>query len=146
MLSAYRELAGRFGDAIVEQDYEAAWALFAPWLREAVSAYDLEDLVQAKIDEVAEIIGVSRSAHPGAYVTAEGEESLEDLRAARPLEPPRRIPAEVTLGNFRNWLRVRFTPGGAPGVEIDAWFDAWLLVVEAEDELRVGYLEVADAE
>jgi hypothetical protein len=146
MLEANRKLGGGFGGAVVGQDYEAAHALFAPSLAASTSAYDLEDAVQAKIDEISEIIGLGRSAHPGGYELAEVDATLEELRGPRPFDPPREIPAEVTGETYRGWVRVRFVPGEGGGVDIDAWFDVWLLVVDLGDGPRVGFLEIVDSD
>ena len=146
MSDVYRGLAARFADAIVDQDYEAAHALFAKGLAAAVSAYDLEDRIQGAIDEVSEIIGLESAAHPGAYSVTQAPATLEELRGPRPFDPPREIAADVTPETFRRWMRVRFTPGPGSPVEIDAWFDVWIVVVESASVPAVGYFEIVDAD
>jgi hypothetical protein len=64
------------------------------------------------------------------------------LRRAPSWRPARAIPAEVTAENFRQWMSVQFLADDS--VEIDAWFDMWLAVVEVDGRNAIGYFELED--
>lgn len=138
----YRDFAERFADAIVAKDFSAAHQLLAPWLQKSVTPKYLAQIIQDKVKEIAEANELDGEFHPGSYEIDWNTCSLEDLNSPRSFEEDRSIPEEVTDKNYRQWMVIQFQPGKEE-MEIDAYLDWWMAVVEQEDgEYKIGYFEI----
>ena len=54
------------------------------------------------------------------------------------------IPEEITQENYRKRLVVEFTPSEEEEIDVDAWLDFWMIVVEEDGKMRIGYFEIED--
>ena len=142
MEDAHREFAGRFGDAILARDYEAAHALLAPWLRRELTPEGLREVIEARLREMMEYAGCDELTYPVGYDVDGNSSTVDDLREERSWAPPRPIPDEVTAENFRKWACIQFLADD--DVDIDAWFDLWMIMVESDGRYGVGYFELED--
>jgi hypothetical protein len=131
MDDAQREFGGRFARAVIDEDFEAARALLAPWLQPEYSA----ERLGAWVDESREEL-----PYPGAFELDSNISTLADLREPHDVDlPTQPIPDEVDDDNFRKWMCIQFQPEDDD--EFDACFDMWLVAVEQDGELRIGYFE-----
>jgi len=135
---ACQALCDALGARLVARDFEGVHALLAPWLQSATSPAELRDAIDAA--------GEGLAHPPRSWTADEGLVGLEDLRKPDPYGPPSRpLPAEITPGNFRGWLSIQLAPEAAVHEEQNVCFDVWLVAVEHEGSLRVGYLEPWEA-
>lgn len=77
----------------------------------------------------------------GTYVSG-NDSSLAELRETSSVMPrPRPIPAEVTPDNFRWWMKLQLlcSEEQVDLLGFDYFTEIWLVVVAAENGLRVGY-------
>jgi diguanylate cyclase (GGDEF)-like protein len=133
-----RELAASFAEAIGSEDFARAHELLAPWLRARLSSEALQTLVEKELHDAAEGLDLDGIEYPTDYEIGSNASTLAQLRAPRRWTGPRDIPPEVTDANFRQWLMIEWQP--APGgARPDYWFRWWLIVVELEGELAIGY-------
>jgi hypothetical protein len=142
MKQEHREFATRFADAIVAKDFDSAHGLLAPWLQREMSPADLQAVVEARLREMMEYAGTDELTYPVGYDVDGNSCTIADLREPRSWAPPRPIPPEVTPENFRQWACLQFLAD--EGLDIDAWFDLWMIVVETDEGYGVGYFELED--
>lgn len=143
---SYRQFAQAFATRIVESDFVAAHQMLAPWLIPAVTAQDLQALVQRKIEEVAEANDLEGELHPGSYDIDWNSSTLEDLKRQPSYREPRQIPEEINEENYRQWMVIQFRPGQREQDElgIDVWLDWWMMLVDVKGEPRIGFFEIED--
>ena len=148
MEEAYQQFADAFADSIVRLDYSAAHKMLAPWLQDEITPERLRQFVETELKEVAAGFDLEEIIYPKAYQTDGNSSSLDDLRKDRSYVTSRRsnesVPAEVTAENFRKWMAIQFTPAPEDELDVDAWFDFWMMLVEVDGEYRIGYFEFED--
>jgi hypothetical protein len=135
-----------FGEALattaIARDWTGVHGLLAPWLHGrfepgAVRAF-FEDDYRATLKEC----GVAEMLYPMEPYVSGNSSTLAELREVPSFLPgPRPIPAEVTEANFRQWMKVQLLCSGeqADQLDVDYLTEIWLVVVELDGELRVGY-------
>src|SRR5215203_3464181 len=147
MKEEYEQFAGRFARAIVDEDFEAAHKFFAPWLQKEIPAADFRAMVEKWLWEINEIWEIEELIFPDEFSVSYNNSTLESLREESDWREPRKISAEVTEENFRQWVVINFMPDGRDErVELDGWFDFWFILVETGGELRIGFFELADVD
>jgi hypothetical protein len=133
-----KELCEALARAIVARDFEAAHALFAPWLRAATDPGEIAGLVDAQNEGLP--------YPPASWSVGEGLASLEELHRPDPWGPPTRaLPDEITPANFRGWFHVQLAPDAAVHEQQNVCFDVWLAAVSVEGSCLVGYFEPWEA-
>lgn len=68
--------------------------------------------------------------------------TLASLREKPSFKPqPRPIPAEVTEQNFRYWMTIQLqcSDEQQEELELDFLTDFWLIVVEVDGQMKIGY-------
>ena len=148
MEESYRQFADAFAHSIIRLDYSAPHKMLAPWLQPVITPERLREFVETELQEVAAGFGLEDIIYPKAYQVDGNSCSLRDLREPRSYVTSRRshesLPPEVTEENFRKWMVIQFTPAPEDELEVDAWFDWWMMLVEVDGELRIGYFELED--
>lgn len=135
----FRRFGEQFSAAIIEQDYEAACALLAPWLRDTTPPARLRELIEDRVGEMHDEWGVEDDLHP-TEVDLDGNAAI---RVSHLAEEGDDLPHELTDANFRYWQCMQFQPAEG-SVEFDAYFDLWAALVDHGGELRVGYFRLCD--
>jgi len=145
---SYKQFAEAFAHSIVRLDYSAAHKMLAPWLQSEITPERLRQFVETELKEVAEGFDLEEIIYPKAYNVDGNSCSLNDLRKPRTYVTSRRsnesLPPEITEENFRKWMVIQFTPAPEDELEVDAWFDWWMMLVEVGSEYRIGYFEIED--
>lgn len=149
MEGAYQQFADAFAQSIIRLDYSAAHKMLAPWLQDEMTPERLRLFVETELKEVAAGFDLEEIVYPKAYRTDGNSCSLDDLlREQHSHVTSRRsnesVPAEVTEENFRKWMAIQFTPAPEDEMDVDAWFDFWMMIVEVDGEYRIGYFEFED--
>lgn len=149
---AYKEFARRFAETILAHDYSSAHSMLASWLQPSVSPEQLQRLIETELREVAELAELEEMRYPAAYRVDENplsyeewrevEERSQEYKGSRRCLP--QIPPEMTGENYRKRLVIEFTPGEDEEIDVDAWMDCWVIVVEDGGKLSIGYLEIED--
>jgi len=137
MEKAVEEMAGQFAQRIIRREYDSARDLLAPWLRDTVSAAQLEAMVGEAHKDLPP---------PGDFELDSNSCGLEDLEVDEFSPPTRPLPAEITEQNFRQWMVIQFKPDPASDSPYNASFDLWMAVVELGGAAKIGYMEAADAD
>jgi hypothetical protein len=139
---SYRKFAAQFAEAVIAKDFTTAHQMLAPWLRRSVTPQQLSRIIKEKVNEIAEANELGGDLHPGSYQIDWNISTLEDLRTPPSYGDERSIPAEVTDKNFRQWMVIQFQPKEEEELEIDAYLDWWMMVVEEGGEQKIGYYEI----
>ncbi|RIL05772.1 MAG: hypothetical protein DCC71_09140 [Proteobacteria bacterium] len=133
-----RALCETLARAIVARDFAAAHALFAPWLRSALSPAEIQAAVDAQSEGLAH--------PPRSWTLDEGVVGLDELRTPDPYGPPSSpLSDRITHDDFRGWLQIQFAPDPSVHDEQNVCFDVWLVAVEHEGTFLVGYFEPSEA-
>jgi hypothetical protein len=128
-------MADAVGKNIVERNFEALHALFAPGFQ--MSAAELGRMV----DEANEGL-----APPKQWTLDENPIDLASLREPDGLGPPSKpLPEEITDANFAGWLCVQLQPDPDNEEGFDVCFDVWVAAVRQGGKCLVGYLEAWEA-
>ena len=147
MKGEYVEFAARFARKIVDEDFEAAHALFAPWLQEEISPAEFRAVIEKWLWEMNEIWEIDELIFPDEFRVDGNSSDLASLKEQTDWREPRQISDRVTDENFRQWMMIEFMPDEADErVELDGWFDFWFILVETGGELRVGFFELTDVD
>lgn len=131
-----KALANAVGKHVVDREFPDLLDLFAPWLAEQFSAADLEDMLDAAGDGLPA---------PASFEVDEGIMELEELRTPSDYGPPSRPLSElITEASFRGWISIQFAPDPKHFDECNVCYDVWMVLVEHEGEMLVGYFEAAE--
>ena len=151
-----RLLGEAVGKAVMENKINALHKLFAPWLQAEVSAKALKKIFDTANEDLPE---------PADFELIPNDVKLDDLRDQQAavdretedgepmtlatwdgeLTGPYTFPIQDAISdeNFRQALAIQFSPDDEED-EIDSCYALYLIVVEVEGEMRVGYLEVGE--
>jgi hypothetical protein len=127
------------GTAVVQRDFSGAHGMLTEWLQESVTADELRNQIGKKLGEISEAVGLEETGYPKRYEIGEGDITVEELR-----EEFEEMPQEVTDENFRQWVVLNFLPGEDEDAGVDAWLGWWLLLVDCDGELKVGFYQIED--
>jgi hypothetical protein len=137
MEKAFEEVADQFAQKIVSGEFEPAREYLAPWLRNSISAAQLETIIREGHKELP----------PPAQFDIDGNScGLEDLEVDEHSPPTRPLPPEITDQNYRKWMVIQFKPDPEQETGYDACFDLWMALVEVDGALKIGYLEATGAD
>ncbi len=123
-----------FGRAVVEKEFDRAQACLAPWLAERVS---IKEDIASTVEETREEREIIGEPHPAACDVGYNDLGLDELR-----EDDTNIDTHVNEENFRQWCSVVFLASEEEA--FDAYCDMWMIVVDTEGGLRIGYYELTD--
>lgn len=138
MSKSAEELCNALGKFIVDRDFAGAYTLLAPWYRPALSAAEIERMVDAQNE------GLEHPPH--SWTVGEGMVGLEELRKPDPYGPPTKaLPKQITDDNFRAWMQVQFAPDPSVHEVQNINYDVWVIVIENGGDFQIGYLEAGEA-
>ena len=142
----YRQFAHTFATRIIESDFAGAHKLLAPWLMQSVTPDQIRAMIKKEVQEVAEANELEGEMHPTSYEIDSNSCSLSDLKEIPSYREPRQISDQINEETYRKWMVIQFQPSEAEQDElgIDAWLDWWMMLVDVEGELRIGYFEIED--
>ena len=147
MREEYKEFAIKFAKTICEKDFAAAHNFLAPWIQNEMSPEDLRGAIEKWLLEMNEVWGIEELIFPAEFEIDGNSSDLSGLKEERDWREPRKISAEITDRNFRQWMMIEFLPDENDSrVELDGWFDFWFILVETNGELRIGFFELADVD
>lgn len=148
MENRYLEFAADFARKIIIGEYFAAQKAFASWVQ--ISPEQLKEFIENELCEMVEVWEFDEIIRPAKFRIGGGVSSIEDLRQPHTYSPEARssenFPSEITEEHFRAWMVITFLPAEEQELDLDAWFDFWLALVEENDELKIGYFEITDAD
>jgi hypothetical protein len=117
-----------FAGAVIAKDFKAAHARLAPWIANKLGATRLRAFIKEHLlDDSA----------PADFQSSGNDITLDHLRELG----EHAIPDAVAAENFRQWMMLDFTPDPDAGSELDYILRLWLIVVEIDGAMRIGYLE-----
>ncbi len=141
------------GKAVIENKVNVLHKFFAPWLQTEVSAKALKKIIDTAGEDRAE---------PADFELIPNESSLDDLREHQAaddretedgepmtlatwdgdLTGPFTFPIcdDITDANFRQALAIQFAPDDEDE-EMDGCYALYVIVVEVDGEMKIGYLE-----
>jgi hypothetical protein len=128
-------VAAEFGRAIVDRDFDAAYALFTDAFRESTPFASFR---QAFSD--AETAG----GMPDVFECRVSGLTQKELWALLAKEG-KWLPAEVDPATFRQWIAIKFAPGPDQETGPDVGYDCWIMVVRQKNQDRIGYFEIKPA-
>ena len=132
------QLAGR----ALAQDWAGVQQLLAPWLRTRHDVDAVQQFFEADYASTLAASEIEELHYPAHARIAGNAATLAELREVPSWLPRGRpIPDEVTADNFRQWMNIQLecSEEQAAELELDFLSDSWLIVVELEEGLRVGY-------
>jgi hypothetical protein len=146
------KLASDLARALIEGDYDAAHAFLAPWLQRQVTATQLRSIVKKEfladlppIDFVAsgnDSTLAELREHYAEYHESDATRTLATVESFGDWGPPSiYVAAEITPGNFRQWLSIDLTPDPDNEFGLDFILRLWLIAVDVDGTMKVGHLE-----
>src|SRR6185369_3527350 len=145
MKEEYKEFAEKFAQTIVDEDFDAAHKLLAPWLQKEMSAADFRGVIEKWLREMNEVWGIEELIFPDKFEIDANSSTLASLKQDLSWPEAPKIPDEITEENFRQRMVIEFLPDEEDErVELDGWFDFWFILVETDGEFRIGSFEIED--
>jgi hypothetical protein len=146
------KLASDLAQALIEDDYDAAHALLAPWLQRQVTATQLRSIVKkeffADLPPIDFVVSGNDSTlaelreHYAEYHKNDATRMLTTAESFGDWGPPSIYVAdEITPANFRQWLSIDLTPEPDNEFGLDFILRLWLIAVDVEGTMKVGHLE-----
>src|SRR5512146_126941 len=146
------KVASDFARAIIEDDYKAARAYFAPWLEKQVTAAKLREILKreffADLAPVDFVVSANDSTldelreHYEEYYKNDATRTLASTESFGEWGPPSiYIPEEIMPANFRQWMSIDITPELDNDLGLDYILRLWLIVVDLDGTMKIGYLE-----
>ncbi len=133
-----------FAQKIISRDFAGAHHDLAPWLQRQVSPEDLNAEIDAEIRETLAACGETEACRPQTFEIDWNSSTIDSLRAERSYAAVRAIDAAITPQIFKHWLCIQVQPDPDQAWELDAFFDMWLIVVELDAGLAIGYYELLE--
>jgi hypothetical protein len=128
-------VAAEFGRAIVNRDFDAAYALLTDGFRESTP-------FSAFRQTFADAEG---SATPPDVFECQVSGLTQKELWAHLAKEGKWLPAEVDPASFRQWIAIRFAPGPDQEADLDVRYDSWIMVVREKGQERIGYFEIKPA-
>ena len=121
-----------FAQAVVDQSFDRAEKMLAPWIRSALPVGGLKRVVR-----------LARGDNPPAVEFELAELPDDDLASmSEPSSLP--VPREITDENFRGSWQIEFQPDADEDADVDSSYAFYLALVADGKELKIGYLEPVD--
>jgi hypothetical protein len=148
-------LAGDFARALIDDDYDAAHALLAPWLQRQVTAQNLRTIIAKQFLADSAAVDFQASGndstldelreHYEEYYESDATRTLASVESFGDWGPPSiHIANEITAANFRQWLSIELTPEIDDESGLDYLLRLWVVVVDVNGTMKVGHLEPGD--
>ena len=137
-----RSFGEMLSQTAISRDWVKVHQLLAPWLRARSSASDVQEFFESDYANTLRANDIQDLHFPEIAQIDGNSSSLSSLREAPSWQPRGRpIPEEVNEANFRQWMNIQLKCSESQAEELDLDFltDIWLVVVELEEGLRVGY-------
>jgi hypothetical protein len=146
------KVASDFARALVDDDYDAAHRLLAPWLQQQLTAVQLRSIImKAFLADLAPVdFAVSGNdstldelrEHYAEYHQNDATRTLATTESFGDWGPPSiYIADEITSASFRQWMSIELTPEPDNEFGMDFILRLWLIVVDVDGAMRIGYLE-----
>ncbi len=132
-MSTAEEFVQSFSNAIVKRDFPAAEAMLASWLRSVA--------LKKMVRQARGTAPPAFAADPPSLLPFNTPASWGEDEFGPPSAP---VPSEITDANFRGSFRVEFVPDPDLEAEVDFSYALFLVVVEWEGKLAIGYIEPAE--
>jgi hypothetical protein len=144
--SAYQDFGQTFANLIIKSDYSAAYQMLAPWLQINITQEQLCWLIRQEIQAVAEANELEGEYQPTHYELDSNSCTLQNLKQDYSYRIARQIADEITEQNYRQWMVIQFQPTEQQQYDlgIDAWLDWWMLLVDVDGELKIGFFEIEE--
>lgn len=127
--------------ALIAKDHEALDVLLAPW----VPVQGTLEALTKQVASTAEMWDLDPSAHWPTEFTLDtnGMDYATYVDSVSEYLPLSSIPDQINEDNYVGWHAIKF--GNADDdLDIDAWADAWLTVVEIAGGYYAGTIEFID--
>ena len=146
------KVAGDLARALIEDDYDAAHALLAPWLQRQVTAAQLRAIIKKEFFAELAPVDFAMSGndstldelreHYTEYHKGDTSRTLATAESFGDWGPPSiHIADEITAENFRQWFSIDLTPEEENEFDLDFILRLWLIAVEIDGEMKIGHLE-----
>lgn len=122
--ASYEKKALRFGEAIMNQDYSAAYTLASSHLKNRMSYADFEADCKAARAEYGPVIRVEASVNSTDPKTFADDKEI--------------VPSDIPQDAVRAWTVITLALEVDGQGEIERCYDYWAILVEEEGETRVG--------
>ncbi|MEO8336110.1 MAG: hypothetical protein ABI664_14120 [bacterium] len=120
-----------FAQAVVDQSFDRAEKMLAPWIRS-----------QLPVGGLKRVVRLARGDNPPAVEFELAE--LEETDAASMREDIDDVPDEITDENFRGCWQIEFQPDEDADADVEYSYAFYLALVADGKELMIGYLEPVD--
>jgi hypothetical protein len=128
-------VAAEFGRAIVDRDFDAAYALLTDGFRESTPFAAFRQA----FSDAEPAAGV-----PDVFECRVSGFTQKELWALLAKEG-KWLPAEIDPAAFRQWTAIKFAPGPDQETDLDVSYDCWIMVVRQQKQDRIGYFEIKPA-
>ena len=132
-MSAAEDFINSFTGAIVNRDFAGAETMLAPWLRANLAGGKLKQVLRQ-----------ARGTAPPPFEADSPSLLPYNTPASLREDNGKPIAAEITGANYRGAWRVEFVPDPDLEAEVDFSYALFLVVVDLDSGLAIGYLEPAE--
>ena len=123
--ASYTKIASQFGEALMNQDYSAAYALSSSHLKNRMSFADFEADCKAARSEYGPVVKVEAEVNSTDPKTFADDEEI--------------VPSDIPPDAVRAWTITTFALEVDAQGNIDRCYDYWLVLVQEEGQTRVGH-------
>lgn len=131
----YYKFLEAFADAIHHANATELSQMMVPWTKPTSDPLEMIKMMNEKITEVVQELDLDETLVPANYEIDYNDCDLEELKEDFDAEE---IPNEINDDNFRQWTCIQFIDQN----EEYACFDFWSILVEIDDEYKIGFFEI----
>ena len=141
-----REFGMGIGNKALERDWARVYELVAPWLQKEITVDGVREFFEDEYRKTLDANEIEETPYP-EYPEPEldGNAFMNATELRKPIswegDRVRNIAVEVTDDIVRYWLKIGLMSSDEQMDKLgfDCFAEVWVLVVETEDGLRVGY-------
>lgn len=151
MEESSRVFLTHFASFIINKDYDSAYNCLSEGAKKQISKTELQAVVEKNFMEVNEEWDFSELIYPESFEIDYGshikfdyfkEQENKDNYALFRLSE--KIPDDITKDNYRYWANISFLASEkqVERLELDGWFDFWCILIQIDNEYKIGYFEI----
>lgn len=122
---SYEKVASQFGEALMNQDYSAAYALSSSHLKNRMSYADFEADCKAARSEFGPVLRVESEVNSTDPKTFADDDEI--------------VPSDIPADAVRAWVITTLALEMDDRGDVERCYDYWLVLVEEEGQTRVGH-------
>jgi hypothetical protein len=150
MEKAARDFLSGFAKCIISQNYNDAYQMFTPGLKEQISKEKFQTAIENNLMETNKEGDINELIYPEDFMVSNGVLEFKDFKNWEEEEhyclfqSCKKLPDDVTEDNYRYWGHIAFLVSEEQSLtlDFDGWFDFWCVLVEINNQYSIGYFQI----